>query len=146
MVGMIVVPPQVRRRQPVVPGDRPPPGVVDVEAGELEADERRLDLTHPEVLADVDVDVLLGHPVDAEAAHRVGERLVVGRHGATVADAAQVLGRVERVDRRRAGDRPQRTVGLRGILDDRDAERRRAARGRPGARTGAPARSPGCGS
>ena len=96
---------------------------------ELDAQDARLERVEPGVVADVDEGALVLGAVEAVVLDLLGERVVVGRDRAAVAEGAEVLGREER----EGGDRAERawaaTVGqprargLRGVLDHREAER-----------------------
>ena len=93
-----------------------------IEVRQLDVKDRRLQRVDPEVAADVAVVVLRPHPVDAEVDELLVHRLVLARHGAGIAERAEVLRREER----KRGHRPEhagaaavvlRADRLRRILD-----------------------------
>ena len=114
-----------------------------VELRQEEAQERRLQLVEPRVVAD-EVEVgLVARAVEREHAHAFGERLVARRDEAAVAEAEEVLRREEAVRRDEALLRhARRAERLRRVLDHRDAELHELVhrRGRPKRCTGMIAR------
>src|SRR6186997_2381568 len=71
-----------------------------LEAPQLHAQERSLELVDAEVAADLAVEVLRRRAVYAEPPHAIGERVVVRRDEPGIADRAEVLGGKEREARR----------------------------------------------
>ena len=90
--------------------------------------ERRLQRVHAEVRAHLAVVVLGLHPVDAQDAGALGERVVLGCDQAGVAHPTEVLGGEEArgaeiADGHRGAAFPTGAHGLRGILDDAELVR-----------------------
>ena len=95
-----------------------------VEVLEEEPQRGRLQLVQPRVRADVLEVALVAGAVEAQHPHALGELVVETRDQPAVADAAEVLRRVEAERRRDAGGRDAAGAeGLRGVLDERQAER-----------------------
>ena len=111
--------------------------------GQLHAQDRGLQLVQARVVADVLVGDLVLRAVEAQHPHAVGQRVVVGRDRAAVAEAAEVLRREEAERRRpspaRRAARPPRSCRRPGRRPRAPA--RRAPRSPPSAprcRTGGP--------
>ena len=142
-----------REALPVDVGDVGTTDVPRVEPGELDREDRRLELVEAAVEAALGVDVALRRAVVAQAAQAVGQGGVVGRHGAAVSERAEVLARVEapRAGVSEAAHRPAAVagaVGLGGVLQHAQVVapgdlQDRVHLGRAG-RAGAPARRRGC--
>ena len=86
-----------------------------------------MQLVEPAVPAQVIVHVAAALAVVAQRPGLLGQGVVVGQQGAAVADAPEVLGRIEAERRGGSGRADRQAVvrgadGLRGVLDDRDAE------------------------
>ncbi len=94
---------------------------------EEQAQERGLELVEARVVADeLEVD-LVARAVEGEHVHPLAELVVVDRDEPAVAEAEEVLRRVEAERRRDARPDPRRAERLRGILDHRQAELRELA-------------------
>ena len=105
----------------VAGGGLAPRGVPAVELGRKSAKRRRLELVEARVVADELELLLVARAVEAEQPDAVGERGVVGRDEAAVAEAEEVLRR-EEAERARDAERADRdrrggAEGLRGVLD-----------------------------
>ncbi len=111
-----------------------------VELAQEDAQRRRLQLVEARVVADVLERLLRLRAVEAEHPDPLRELGVAHRDQAAVAEAEEVLGRIE-AERRGdpgAGDL-RRAEGLRRVLDDRQAERGQLGERRRAGRRGAPA-------
>ena len=103
-------------------GRSPPAGRFAPSSGELQAQPRRFELAHPEVLAHVDVDVLPGHAVHPGPAPNAGEVRVASRprpRHRFRRDSSS--GRTSTPSPRPVG-RPGRAMGLGGVFDDRETD------------------------
>ena len=88
-------PRQPLQAQPIGGGNVGAAAVVTIQRLQLLAQEGRLQLVHAGIEARQLVDILPFRPVVAQHAHPPGQRIVVGRHRAGVAQCTQVLARVE---------------------------------------------------
>ena len=88
-------PRQPLQAQPIGGGNVGAAAVVTIQGLQLLAQEGRLQLVHAGIEACQLVDILSFRPVVAQHAHPPGQRIVVGRHRAGVAQCTQVLARVE---------------------------------------------------
>ena len=108
----------------VASGDLAPAAIPPVEVREEDAQHPRLQLVEAGVVTDEVELVLVARPVEREHLHAVGELVVVRHDEAAVADAEEVLRRIEAV---RGGDAALRDARgaerLCRVLDHRDAER-----------------------
>src|SRR5206468_3624707 len=100
----------------VVVARLPAPGGPSVEMWQLYAHDRRLQLVQARVVAELLVVDLVARAVEAQNACLLGDLLVAGEDHASVAEAAEVLGRIER--ERRSGAQRARTA-VRGVRADR---------------------------
>ena len=101
-------------------------GVHGIEVRQLGGQERGLQLVQAGVLALVDMVVFVVAAVVAQRTDALGQRVVVRRHAARVAQRTQVLARVEAEpggipQTARAAALVGRAVGLGGVLDDLEA-------------------------
>ena len=120
VVGVIVLPTQLRCRRAIVPSDRRSALIACGEIGELQSEPGSFHLAEPKVLTDVDMDVLLGHAVDAASPNCFGQLSVRRCYESAVANATNVLRRIKGVRDRDAGTGAHRSMRLRGIFDDRN--------------------------
>ena len=88
-------PRQSLQAQPIGGGNVGAAAVVTIQRLQLLTQEGRLQLVHAGIEACQLVDILPLRPVVAQHAHPPGQRIVVGRHRAGVAQRTQVLARVE---------------------------------------------------
>ena len=115
---------------PVGGGVRPPRRGPSREQRQARGQDGRLHVVEAAVHAHLAVMVPVRLAPVADAPHLRGQRVVVGRDGAAVAEGAEVLRGVETVGRSHA-ERPhgpavaRRQVGLAAVFDDREAARRR---------------------
>src|SRR5437899_5334985 len=105
----------------------PPAGVPPFEASQLDAQDRRLDLVEPRVVANDRVVVARRLTVLAQSAELFGEPVVVGGDAPRLAVGSEVLRAVEGEAAHAAGGAgfglpvvKKRAVRLRRVLDDRD--------------------------
>ena len=109
------------------------------ELAQEDPERRRLDLVEARVRPDVLEDALRPRSVEAQQADALGELRVVGRDEPAVPEPEQVLRRIEAEGRGDAGARDfRRAERLRGVLDQRHAERGELRERRPDGRRGAP--------